>query len=220
MGFGLLKQRALKKQLKKGDVDFTGTNIGTSGAKAVARGLSGSSSGENAVTRVCLFMCHVGDEGAESLGDALRANSTVALLYLTSNSIGDKGAQCLADALRENNTVRVLDLSMNAIGDKGAQYLADALRENHSLTELWLADNSIGDEGAQCLADALRDNSAVEKLVLENNADISSSLLVALQSEVGARLVTQGALDDPDSVSNKAEDVAGEELLGDDATLE
>ena len=85
----------------------------------------------------------IGAEGAKSLAQALRVNSSVSSLDLNSNSIGAEGANSLAQALGVNTSLSSLDLSWNFIGDEGANSLVQALKVNTSLSSLYLICTSI-----------------------------------------------------------------------------
>ncbi|XP_044170663.1 NLR family CARD domain-containing protein 3-like isoform X2 [Acropora millepora] len=110
------------------------------------------------------------DDGAKSLPQALRVNTSLSSLDLRGNSIGDKGANSLAQALIVNTSLSSLGLYSNSIGDKGANSLAQALRVNTSLSSLGLYSNSIGDEGANSLAQVLRVNTSLSSLDLQGNS--------------------------------------------------
>ena len=140
----------------------------------------------------------IGDEGANSLSQALRVNTSLTSLDLSQNFICDEGANCLSQALivnttltsfilcfnylfnegaislsqalRENSSLTSLDLSCNFIGDEGAISLSQALRVNASLASLDLSRNSIGDEGANSLSQALRVNTSLTSLDLSRNS--------------------------------------------------
>ncbi|XP_067040240.1 NLR family CARD domain-containing protein 3-like isoform X2 [Acropora muricata] len=112
----------------------------------------------------------IGDEGANSLAQALRVNTSLSLLNLSFNFIGVAGAISLARALRVNTSLSSLDLSRNSVGDEGASSLAEALKVNTSVSSLNLGNNSIGDEGANSLAQALRVNSSLSSLNLSTNS--------------------------------------------------
>ncbi|XP_067039167.1 NLR family CARD domain-containing protein 3-like [Acropora muricata] len=112
----------------------------------------------------------IGAEGANSLAEALRVNTSLSSLNLHSNSIGDEGAGSLAMALRVNTSLYSLDLSANSICAEGANSLAQALRVNASLSSLDLYRNSIGDEGANSLAQALRVNISLSSLDLSRSS--------------------------------------------------
>ncbi|KFH70223.1 hypothetical protein MVEG_03074 [Podila verticillata NRRL 6337] len=59
------------------------------------------------------------------------------------NSIGVNGGQVLAKALKTNSVLSTLELSSNTIGENGGQALAEALKTNSTLATLSLAGNSI-----------------------------------------------------------------------------
>ena len=66
---------------------------------------------------------HISDEGAISLSDALRVNTSLTSLDLRRKSIGHAAAIFLSDASRVN-TSRTLDLLLNSIGAEGASSLS------------------------------------------------------------------------------------------------
>jgi hypothetical protein len=111
----------------------------------------------------------LGDEGATAVASALTHNSTLQLLWLSTNRIGNEGATALANALTHNSTLELLCLGHNTIGDEGATALANALTHNSRLQELYLGHNTIGDEGATALANALTHNSTLKLLTLALN---------------------------------------------------
>ncbi|XP_074620584.1 uncharacterized protein LOC141879271 [Acropora palmata] len=112
----------------------------------------------------------IGAEGANSLAEALRVNTSLSSLNLHSNSIGDKGADSLAMALRINTSLCSLDLSANSICAEGAKSLAQALIDNTSLSSFAFSYNRIGAEGANSLAQALRVNASLSSLNLSCNS--------------------------------------------------
>ena len=115
------------------------------------------------------YNCSIGAEGANSLAEALRVNTSLSSLNLHSNSIGDEGADSLAMALRINTSLCSLDLSANSICAEGAISLAQALIDNTSLSSLAFSYNPIGAEGANSLAQALRVNASLSTLKLVSN---------------------------------------------------
>ena len=122
------------------------------------------------LTSLNLSSNFIGDEEANSLSQALRVNTSLTSLDLSDNSIGDEGANSLSQALRVNTSLTSLDLSINSIGDEGANFLSQALRVNTSLTSLNLCGNSIGHEGANFLSQALRVNTSLTSLNLRGNS--------------------------------------------------
>ena len=67
-------------------------------------------------------------------------------LTLRGNRIGDEGAEPLADALKANASLQLLDLSETGISNEGGQALAKALWTNEGLLQLHLEGNGIGEE--------------------------------------------------------------------------
>lgn len=96
-------------------------------------------------------------EDAVLLADRLKTNKQVTSVDLSSNeAIGNKGASALAEALKVNTTLEQLDLSSCGIGGLGAKALAEALCSNTSLMSLNLEFNDdIGDQSKQLLQDAI-----------------------------------------------------------------
>jgi hypothetical protein len=85
------------------------------------------------------------------------------------NKIGDKGAQCIGTALQANTSLQVLDMRQNQVSGLGAYGIAKALQSNTTLTTIYLGDNRIGDEGAKYLADVLETNATLKELYLWKN---------------------------------------------------
>ena len=115
---------------------------------------------------------------------ALRVNTSLTSLDLSSNSIHAEGAHSLSEALRVNTSLTSLHLSYNPIGADGAKFLSEALRVNTSLTSLNLCWNSIHAEGADSLSEALKVNTSLTSLVLSINsihADEAHSLSEVLR---------------------------------------
>ena len=55
----------------------------------------------------------MGDAGAVALADAIKINTTVQEIHLSSTIISDDGAVALADAIKINRTVTKIDLMCN-----------------------------------------------------------------------------------------------------------
>ena len=95
-------------------------------------------------------MCHCctyhvltsSQSGASSLSDAIKVNTVLTNLLLSSNNIGDSGAGSLSDAIKVNTALTNLDLGYNKIGDAGAGFLSDAMKVNIKvLTNLTMIKN-------------------------------------------------------------------------------
>ncbi len=114
---------------------------------------------------------YIGAQGAASLGEALRVNTSITSLNLSCNYIGAAGAASLGEALHVNTSITSLGLSYNRIGDEGAASLGEALRVNTSITFLNLDCNEIGDEGETALLEALRVNTSITSLYARDNTE-------------------------------------------------
>merc|ERR1740124_1217320 len=73
--------------------------------------------------------------------------STITNIHFSGNDIGDEGAESLADALAKNTTITNISLSDNHIKPEGAESLADALAKNTTITNINLSENHIKPEG-------------------------------------------------------------------------
>ncbi|KAF9570637.1 hypothetical protein EC968_001524 [Mortierella alpina] len=135
------------------------------------------------LTILNLTSSSVGINGAQALAEALKTNTTLTTLNLAHNSIGDSAARALAVALQTNSSLTILDLGHNSIGDSGAQALAEALQTNRGLMTLVLRSNSIGEDGGLSLAETLKTNTSLTSLDLEDNA-LSSHMMRVLTDAV------------------------------------
>jgi Ran GTPase-activating protein (RanGAP) involved in mRNA processing and transport len=104
-------------------------------------------------------MNSVYDEGAIAIADALKVNSSLTSLNLSSNSIYNEGGIASADALKLNSSLASLNLSRNLVDNDGAIAIADALQMNTTLEELF--QDSMDQEGAISIANALTHNSTI-----------------------------------------------------------
>ena len=105
-------------------------------------------------------------EGASSLAQALRENTSLTTLDLSDNNIRDSGASCLAQALRVNASLTTLNLRDNSIAEEGIHSLSQALVVNKSLATLDLTLNFITIAAFMSLSRALNTNSSITCLRL------------------------------------------------------
>ncbi|KAJ8613910.1 hypothetical protein CTAYLR_009574 [Chrysophaeum taylorii] len=112
----------------------------------------------------------VGSDGASKLAAALALSKTAGIeaLFLGSNNTGDLGCGKIARGLESHSSLEKLYLSYN--DNLGAASLAAALPSNATLRVLSLFRNNIGDDGAAPnLAAALPSSSLKELLHLYKN---------------------------------------------------
>ena len=126
----------------------------------------------------------LGDEGAKSLSEALKTNTTLQSLHLereqgesaedgwiadisnnqhkqAENWFGDEGASALSEALKTNTTLQSLNLFCEQEESEEDGWFADIANNKHKQ-----AGNGIGAEGARALCEALKDNTTLQSLDL------------------------------------------------------
>ncbi|RUP49916.1 hypothetical protein BC936DRAFT_140982 [Jimgerdemannia flammicorona] len=101
--------------------------IGENGASTLAEALKMNTSLQNLNLAVHILCTHVGD---------LHGRNHYEQSSSKGNTISEKGARALAEALKMNTSLQTLNLSTNAIGGNGASALAEALKINTSLQDL------------------------------------------------------------------------------------
>jgi Ran GTPase-activating protein (RanGAP) involved in mRNA processing and transport len=160
---------------------------GATGDKIVADGL---------VANAGLTKLSVADNElvtVDAIAEALKCNTSLIELDLSSNGIGDSGASAMAGVLRNNTTLCRLQLHDNGIGSEGGKALGDALVHNRTLTHLGISGNQLGASGAEHIAQGLRSNTSLKHIDLANNAiTLDGAVAVAGVLESGSRL---GSLD-------------------------
>jgi len=163
-------------------LNVSNNKLGNGGAAAIARVIEACSPSLLSVDmRVNKISCR----GAEHLGMALRTNSTLTSLSISSNDFGADAAAWIASALEVNHVLQTLALDYNMIGDEGAEKMASALAKNTVLATLLMRSNEIRAPGAASLASALEVNRTITALDVSTN-DIgdngAEAFLVALRT--------------------------------------
>jgi Ran GTPase-activating protein (RanGAP) involved in mRNA processing and transport len=110
--------------------------------------------------------CCIGDAGIAAIAAALRVESTLTSLDMSSNQFGDTAAATLAAAVATNRTLTSLDLLGVALTDASATAFAAALEENVTLRNLCLHSVRITPAGVSALVAALRRAPQMEILTL------------------------------------------------------
>ena len=155
----------------------------TDSSKDGAKSLAECLKYNTSLTTLDLRLNNIGDDGAAALAECLKHNTSLTTLYLHGNGIGDDGVAALAECLKYNKSLTTLDFCGNVIGDAGAVALGECLKDNTSLTTLYLYGNGIGDDGAVALAKCLRENTSLTTLNLFCNkiGDAGKDALVVAQ---------------------------------------
>jgi hypothetical protein len=108
----------------------------------------------------------IGDSGAEGLGWALAASSTLTTLRLGYCGITAAGAAHLAEGLSRSTSLATLELRGSKIGDSGAEVLSRVLAASSTLTTLHLVDCGITAAGAAHLAEGWGRSASLATLYL------------------------------------------------------
>ena len=112
-------------------------------------------------------------EGATAIGRVLAAtDSNLRELYLGANQIGIEGAKSLAEGLRNNTTLEKLYLEGNSIGDEGAIAFRDVLLDQRSrqckvLEHMYVDNNGLGKEAATTLGRAVNSETMIDGSLLD-----------------------------------------------------
>lgn len=83
--------------------------------------------GKNALQNLSLRNCHLKEEGAAYLGEALSTNKHLLTLNLCFNKIGDVGVCRIAEGLRINRTLLSLNVGCNGITDIGVKSISETI---------------------------------------------------------------------------------------------
>ncbi|XP_053462088.1 NACHT, LRR and PYD domains-containing protein 13 [Nycticebus coucang] len=110
--------------------------------------------------RLELWLCQLGAPSCRYLSDALLKNKSLTHLNLSRNQLGDEGVKFLSEALSYPDcSLRCLNLSGCSFTTEGCQELSDALKHNHNMHILDIGRNDLGDNGAKLLCEALKASS-------------------------------------------------------------
>jgi hypothetical protein len=125
------------------------------------------------------------------LASALKNNTNLKTLELSSNNLDDRDAEELASALCENSTLQELFLARNKITDAGITSLAIKLPDMKGLKALSLWGNPFGEDGAKELLAGLRCNMELEKLDLFRQFKCSEQILYFTYVNRGGRKILE-----------------------------
>ena len=105
---------------------------------------------------------------SKPLARALKHNTEALALALEANHIGDEGAEFLGEALAENKVLKYLNLNGNMISGAGVVKLVDGLKSNIALETLLLGANREAerDGGAEAIVTLLQTHPALKRISL------------------------------------------------------
>jgi len=111
-------------------------------------------------------------EGCMALAPALRANSTLRMLDLSSCGIDGVAAVHLSQGFKGSSAVDVLKLSANPLGDAGGSAIVRAVRgRTQPIRELRLSFTGLGSRASDALCDTLSGTGWATVLDLNGNSD-------------------------------------------------
>ena len=136
--------------------------------------------------------------GAVLVADALRASTTLTLLYLEGSRLcaDFNAAQALLAAVVNHRSLRMLQLTRERPADPvalGGALAAIVAADSPQLTFLFVADNALGDAGLAPIVDALHRNHHMDALVISDNGMTEEfareRLLPALRAATNLRIL-------------------------------
>ena len=118
------------------------------------------------LVELALSSCGLTAEGVAVLSDALSVNKHLNTLVIYGNEFGDRGLASLCNNLKAACHLENLSIEDCGITEKGVKVLADTLLApvNGPLEELCVGQNAISDAGVACIAKALEQNNILKSL--------------------------------------------------------
>ena len=121
------------------------------------------------ISILLLPICHIGDEGAERLANALFKNIDIKEINLEDNNIGLQGIKALSEKVFGKISLNKINLAHNLIDEEGSKFLAESLLTATNLEYLTLNSNKLKDNGCINLAKGLEKNESLIELNLDYN---------------------------------------------------
>jgi hypothetical protein len=127
----------------------------------------------------------------EAFAELLEADTCrITKLEIGWNMIRGESAETMADALGANTSLTYLDLSYNAIGKAGGQRLGQALMDNKHLKHLNIASNNLESTACFCVSVGLIENTTIRDVILDGNpiGVLGAKALMQVPLMVGRRI--------------------------------
>lgn len=132
--------------------------------------LLGESLKHNRLLRVLyLWSIMPTEEDVRYLFEGVKVNDTLLELHLSDNELDSSCARLIGQGLIENKSISKLFIGNNSFGPDAARYLVEMLQLNKTLRKLDVSRNAFGSEGGCLIFDALKDNYTLETLDIGNN---------------------------------------------------
>ena len=152
------------------DIDLSRNCIHGNGTRCIAELISHST----VISKLSLRGNKIqeGENGLSHLSQALRTNTSLVELDLSSCGITAKSVEALANALSSNLQLTLLDISGSELGDKGLASLCNSLTVTCCIKTLLIENCNVSEEGIKVLVDSLLApaKASLEDLVGAENA--------------------------------------------------
>lgn len=145
------------------DFRFSATRAMKPGCKAIAESLLKLSKLEKLDVADCCF----GEQGAEILANAIKANYSIVHLNVRDSNLEEDGSKAVLNAIKDGNLkVEFLDISGNEVNTDVLEECSEAIRSLQNIQDLHLDDNEITSDGATILAKLLKKSKTLKTLSL------------------------------------------------------
>ena len=175
------------------------SKIGSTELEALSKSLK-----EVQVSNLYLHGHTLGDNGARSLGEALR-KTCIQELIIRDCGIGVEGITQLFAGLTENTTLVSLDASFNPFGDNGAGMVATFINKT-SIEVLDISNCDVRENGIVAIASALLTNTKLRRInlyspeVISRNSEIELAKLLIKNTTLKVLHINQNPILTPLSV--------------------
>eukprot|EP00794_Sanderia_malayensis_P008249 gene8249-9130_t len=140
-------------------LDFSETNIGCEGAKAIGKALTGVM----CLQRLNMSDCQLETEGCGYVFAMAKAHPSLKVLKISENSYDTATDNSLADLIEQDNLVQ-LEINQCIVKHCLSKSLLAAFKKNSRITHLALGANRLGDVGMVKLSTVLTEKTALSSL--------------------------------------------------------
>jgi len=149
----------------------------------------------------------------KDLAAALKSNTSLKSLFLSSVGVTDAGVKLLAEAIKENKTLTYLNLSKNKFGSAGLMDLAEALKVNETLLDIDLLGQTqpFGEASLTKVIEMFGNNITLKNISWRLNSRQSFAInkLIVRNKEIERRFLTGKSCADILPESRKAAEKDG-----------
>ncbi|KAG9262124.1 hypothetical protein AMEX_G23845 [Astyanax mexicanus] len=174
------------------ELDLSNSNLKDSGLELLSDGLK---SPHCKVETLRFVGCNLTIQSIETLGAALKMNSSLKELDLSNNDLKDSGVELLSDVLKSSQ-LNILRLALCNLGKKTCDYLGTALlSESWPLKELDLSKNNLQDSGMEKLSAGLKSLNCELKTLRLASCNFTGKSCTFLKSALKSKISTLKELD-------------------------